>query len=102
MEWLNLLDSAQFLESRPASRLLHDSEAMRVVTFCLLPGQLIESHVSPREVLMLVVEGRGSFLVGEEEKEARAGAMVVCAPLVPHGIKAVEKMVVVAVIAPRP
>jgi quercetin dioxygenase-like cupin family protein len=49
-----------------------------------------------------MVQGKGAFITGSGERAAQAGAFVVTEPNEPHGLKAVEKTVLLAVIAPRP
>jgi quercetin dioxygenase-like cupin family protein len=49
-----------------------------------------------------MVQGKGAFLTGSGERPAHAGAFVVTEPNEPHGLKASEKSVLLAVIAPRP
>lgn len=98
----NAVKEAGFSTERPVSKLLYDSDAMRVVIFGLLPGQEIPPHTAPSRVVLHVVQGKGSFLTGSGEQPAETGAFVVTEPDEPHGIKATEKTVLLAVIAPRP
>ncbi len=49
-----------------------------------------------------MVQGKGAFLTGSGERPARAGGFVITEPNEPHGLKANEKSVLLAVIAPRP
>jgi quercetin dioxygenase-like cupin family protein len=93
---------ADFSPDRPVSKLLYDSDAMRVVVFGLLPGQEIPPHTAPSRVVLHMVQGKGVFVTGRGEQPAHAGAFVVTEPNEPHGLKAVEKTVLLAVIAPRP
>ena len=97
-----VLKEAEFSPSRPVSKLLYDSDAMRVVIFGLLPGQEIPPHTAPSRVVLHMVQGKGAFLIGSGEQPAHAGAFVVTEPNEPHGLKAAEKTVLLAVIAPRP
>ena len=98
----DVLIEAGFSPDRPVSKLLYDSEAMRVVVFGLLPGQEIPPHTAPSRVVLHVVQGKGVFLTGSGEQPAHAGAFVITEPNEPHGLKAAEKTVLLAVIAPRP
>lgn len=102
METANLKELEEYSREHPVTKLLYDSEAVRVVLFCLDAGQEIPLHVSTSEVLMHVIKGRGSLIAGEEEVKAGPGTLVVCAREEPHGMKAEDKMVVLAAIAPRP
>lgn len=96
------MKEAQFSPDRPVSRLLHDAPQMRVVVFGLEPGQEIPPHTVASRVLLHVLLGRGAFLTGKGEEPAYPGAFVVTEPDEPHGLKAAERTVMLAVIAPRP
>jgi len=99
---IDALKEAEFSPERPVSKLLYDSDAMRVVVFGLLPGQEIPPHTAPSRVVLHMVQGKGVFLTGSGERPARAGGFVITEPNEPHGLKADEKTVLLAVIAPRP
>ena len=96
------LKEAQFSRDRPVTRMLHDSPEMRVVVFGLEAGQEVPPHSVPVRVLMHVLQGKGVFLTGKGEESAYTGAFAVTEPNEPHGLKAVERTVMLAVIAPRP
>jgi quercetin dioxygenase-like cupin family protein len=98
----DVLKGAEFSPDRPVSKLLYDSGAMRVVVFGLLPGQEIPPHTAPSRVVLHMVQGKGAFITGSGEQPAHAGAFVITEPNEPHGLKANEKTVLLAVIAPRP
>ena len=98
----DVLKEGEFSQARPVSKLLYDSDALRVVVFGLLAGQEIPPHTAPSRVLMQVVQGKGAFITGTGEQQAQAGAFVVTEPDEPHGFKAADKSVLLAVIAPRP
>lgn len=103
-EVVDLNALVEYSEEYPVSKLVYDSEKVRVVLFCLEKEQEIPPHVSPSEVLMQVIEGEGSILAGEKEHPAKRGTIVACASKEPHGFKAAKdkRMIILAVIAPRP
>jgi quercetin dioxygenase-like cupin family protein len=96
------LKEAEFSRERPVSKLLYDSDAMRVVVFGLEAGQEIPPHTAPSHVVLHIIQGKGVFLTGRGEQPAQAGDFVITEPDEPHGLKAAEKTVMMAVIAPRP
>jgi quercetin dioxygenase-like cupin family protein len=54
---------------------------------CLEPGQTQRAHAHEgADKLYFVLEGRGRFIVGDEEREAEAGALVVAPAGVEHGV----------------
>ncbi len=99
---IQLSQSQEFDSKRLVSKLLHDSERCRVVLFCLEPGQEVSPHESSSEVIFYGVEGRGTISIGADQVELEPEAFVVCPPMLPHGIKAASRTVVLAVITPRP
>ena len=98
----NLLENLEFAPDHPGKKLLYNSDNMRVVRFCLKAGQEIEPHTVVPEVLMLALQGKGVFTVGEKKFDVSAGSVVICRSNEAHGIKAKEDLVVMAVIAPSP
>lgn len=96
------LKEAEFSTERTVSKLLYDSDAVRIVVFGLMAGQEIPPHTAPSRVVLHVVQGRGAFITGSGERVAQPNAFVVTEPDEPHGFKAAEKAVLLAVIAPRP
>ena len=102
METIELNALKKFSKDHPVKQLLHDSEHLRMALLCLEAGQEISSHVAPSTVMMQILEGEGEFIVGEEKKKGKAGTIFPCAPHVSHGIRALTRLAVLAVVAPRP
>jgi quercetin dioxygenase-like cupin family protein len=96
------LKEVAFSPERPLSRLLVDSPEMRIVVFGLEPGQEIPPHTAPSRVMMFLLRGKGTFTTAKGNEPASPGALAVTEPNEPHGLKAVEQCVMLAVIAPRP
>lgn len=100
---LKLSDFREFDSGRHVAKLIHDSEKSRVVLFCLEPGQELSPHESPSEVVFYGVEGSPAILLGDERVVMPPQSIVVCPPMVPHGISAGEgRSTVLAIITPRP
>jgi quercetin dioxygenase-like cupin family protein len=71
---------------------------------CLEPGQNQKVHAHDgADKFYLVLEGRGKFTVGDEEKEADTGSLVVAPSGVPHGVTNVGdgRLSLLVAIAPR-
>lgn len=102
--FVNLNQAVRFGPDRALNQLITDSDDARVVLFGLEPGQSIPAHSSSSTVLMQVVDGKGRFLVGEEERSVGPGDLAICPPNCLHAMFAGRegRMVVVAVMAPRP
>lgn len=88
---------------RPATAVLHDSADARVVVFRIEPGQEVSPHTSTSTVLLTVVSGRGTVSGGSGERAVIAGDLVTYDVGELHGMRASsERLVIAAVIAPRP
>jgi len=101
MKVINLNEKIGFVEYDVKKQLLHDSEQARFVLFCMEPGQTIEPHTSSSTVTIIVIEGKGKWL-GEKEMDFKKGDVCFYEPEEPHGFRAEERSVLLAVIAPSP
>jgi quercetin dioxygenase-like cupin family protein len=97
-----LKDKISFSKDGPKKELIYDSEKAKAVLFCLEPGQGVGPHAASSEIAMFAIEGKGIFITGQGESKAEKGSLVVCKENEQHGIKAVERFVVLAVISPKP
>lgn len=66
---------------------LWQGEHVMVGLNCLEPGQAQRAHAHPgADKFYFVLEGRGRFSVGDEEREALTGALVFAPAGVEHGV----------------
>lgn len=102
MEILDLKKLIKFSPESISREMLSDKPEMRIALMCLERGQKLKPHKAPLRVLMYVVEGKGTFAVGDERIEADAKTCILCDPMVPHGFEANlgERLVVMAVVTP--
>jgi quercetin dioxygenase-like cupin family protein len=101
METIDLKKIITFYPDRMFREMLSDKPEMRIALMCLEPGQELKPHRAPMRLLMYCVQGKGIFMVGDEEIEADEKTCILCDPMVPHGFRAVdERLVVMAVVTP--
>jgi quercetin dioxygenase-like cupin family protein len=102
MEILDLKKLIQFSPDRIAREMLSDKPEMRVALMCLEAGQELAPHKAPLRLLMYVVEGKGTFTVGDETVEADEKTCLLCDPMISHGFRADKgsRLVVMAVVTP--
>ncbi|MDA8239822.1 MAG: cupin domain-containing protein [Nitrospiraceae bacterium] len=102
MEILVLNKLMKFSPDRIGREMLSDKPEMRIALMCLEPGQELTPHKAPLRLMMYVVEGKGSFTVGDETVEAAEKTCILCDPMTPHGFKADKgsRLVVMAVVTP--
>jgi len=102
MEILDLKKLMKFSPDRIGREMLSDKPEMRIALMCLEPGQELAPHKAPLRLMMYVVEGKGSFTVGDETIEADEKTCILCDPMTPHGFKADKgsRLAVIAVVTP--
>ncbi|MBI5196353.1 MAG: cupin domain-containing protein [Nitrospirae bacterium] len=102
MEILDLKKLIKFNPDKISREMLADKPEMRIALMCLNKGQKLAPHKAPLRLLMYCVQGKGTFIVGDERIEADEKTCILCDPLVPHGFEANrgEELVVMAVVTP--
>lgn len=102
MEILDIKKLIKFYPDKISREMLSDKPEMRVALMCLEAGQALQPHKAPLRLMMYCVEGKGTFIVGDEEIVADEKTAILCDSLVPHGFRADkgEKLVVMAVVTP--
>ena len=90
-------------EERFYKTTLWQGEHVMVGLNCLEPNQTQSVHAHQgAEKIYFVLAGRGRFTVGDEEREADAGTLVLAPAGVPHGVTNVggERLSLLVAIAP--
>jgi quercetin dioxygenase-like cupin family protein len=102
MELLDLKKLIKFSPGKIGREMLSDKPEMRVALMCLEAGQELAPHKAPLRLMMYVVEGKGTFTVGDETAEADEKTCLLCDPMTPHGFRADKgsRLVVMAVVTP--
>lgn len=91
-----------FSKEKPGSKLLYNSDNVRIVLFSLEPGQKIDPHTVNPQVTMIVLSGKGKFIIGKDKLDVKEGYIAVCESNQAHGFSADERMKVLAFITPGP
>ncbi len=102
MELIDLKKLMKFYPDRISREMLSDKPEMRIALMCLNEGQKLEPHKAPLRLLMYCVQGKGTFIIGEERVVADEKTCLLCDPMVSHGFEADkgEELVVMAVVTP--
>ncbi len=102
MEILDLKKLIKFFPDKISREMLSDKPEMRVALMCLEPGQELKPHKAPLRLMMYCVEGKGTFVVDDNEIEADEKTCILCEPMAPHGFRADKgsRLVVMAVVTP--
>jgi len=58
------------------SQKLHSSEHVSLMLITLQPGEKLRQHITPVDVLFLVLEGTGIVEIGDEKKEVTKDTLI--------------------------
>jgi quercetin dioxygenase-like cupin family protein len=84
---------------------LFQNEHMMVGLNCLDPGQTQSAHAHEgADKFYFVLEGSGTFTVGDDERQAQAGAIITAPAGIKHGVtnSGNERLSLLVAIAPPP
>ncbi|HXL80195.1 MAG TPA: cupin domain-containing protein [Pyrinomonadaceae bacterium] len=84
---------------------LFQTEHMMVGLNCLEPGQTQSAHAHEgADKFYFVLEGSGTFTVGDDERQAEAGAIITAPAGIKHGVtnSGNERLSLLVAIAPPP
>lgn len=76
------------------SRTLHNDERLKVVLFGFAPGEELSEHTASTAAVVHVLQGWVELKLGEDRREAQAGAWVWMPPQLPHSLAARSEAVV--------
>ena len=100
-----LADAMQFSAEKMKKNGIFETERFFCDTYCFEPGQSQSPHSHAKEdKVYYVVEGRGSFTVGEEEREVGAGEIVLAPAGQSHGVanRSQQRLVALVFVMPKP
>lgn len=83
---------------------IYDKESAQANIITIEPGFELAPHITPVDIFMLVLEGKGTFMVGNETFELEKHELIEGPVKIPHGIKnnGGEPLKVLVVKVPRP
>ncbi len=81
-------DAVSAAPDRPATAVVHDTPAVRLVVFRIEPGQQVAVHTNDGTVLLTVLSGSGTVVGGTESREVGPGTVVAYAPGEAHAMRA--------------
>ncbi len=95
-------DRVAFQPQRFNPVVLAESEHTKVILVCFEPGQFIPVHRPGVDLTLVVLEGEGQIVAGEEEQRVGPGAVAFVPAGEARGIKAETRLVLMHVVAPPP
>jgi quercetin dioxygenase-like cupin family protein len=88
METRAVDEARDFRADRMAKTNLFETPRVFCDVYCLAPGQEQKPHAhAGADKIYYVLEGRGTFLVGEEERSLGPGTAVLAPSGEPHGVR---------------
>jgi quercetin dioxygenase-like cupin family protein len=81
---------------------LGETERVRVVLTCFEPDQYIPVHSPGVDMTLVVLEGEGTVVAGDQEAEVGPGAIVLVPAGSARGVKAKTRLVAVHLVSPPP
>jgi len=76
---------------------LLQTKNFNIVLVCLENGQEIPTRPEPYEVCFYVIEGQGTFTVGDKQVELNVGSMVIAPANVARGIKSAKRLSILGI-----
>ncbi|MBV6433826.1 MAG: hypothetical protein IANPNBLG_04053 [Bryobacteraceae bacterium] len=95
-------DSASFRPEKFNPVMVGASAKMKALLTCLEPGQFIPVHRPGVDMLLVVLEGEGRVVAGEQEEACQAGTTVFVPAGETRGLRADSRLVAIHVVSPPP
>lgn len=87
---LTLKEEIQTLEGQVVSKTLAQNQAVSITLFAFDKGEEISTHDSQGDAMVTVLEGTGTFTVGEKKHTVSAGESLIMPATIPHSVYAAE------------
>lgn len=84
------------------SKVVFDTPEIKIVEFAIPKFHEISAHTNPSKVTLYCVKGKGKFLKNNTWIEVQEGDIIIYDNNEPHGMKADEDTIVMAMITPSP
>lgn len=72
------------------SKTILDKPAGTLTLFAFDAGQKLSEHTAPYDAVVQVIDGRGRLTIGGQDKDVRAGEIIILPANVPHAVTADE------------
>ncbi len=105
MPAVNIEEMKRFAVEKFQKVNLFDTERMFCDIYCFEPGQEQKAHAhADNDKIYFVLEGKGTFGLGDEEIAGVPGTAIHCPPTVDHGVlnTGSDRLVVLVFMAPHP
>ncbi len=93
----NLTKLTEFSKTQRVKKDICKTKMFNIVLVCLETGQEIPPRLEPYDVCLYVIEGQGTFTVGNKQMELNAGSMIFAPANVARGIKSTKQLSVLGI-----
>ncbi len=90
----NLNELMEFPKKGIFSRVLDKSDNYNYTLMCLSKGTDIDTHTSTKNGAVIVLKGKGTFKLFDEDIEIREGSFIFMPKDAPHSLKAEEDLAI--------
>ena len=97
LEVWDLTKLAEFSKTQRVKKDLCKTKWFNIVLVCLETGQEIPLRPEPYEVCFYVIEGQGTFTVGDKQAELNVGSMIIAPTNIARGIKSTKRLSVLGI-----
>jgi quercetin dioxygenase-like cupin family protein len=94
--------AVRFQAGRFSPVVIGETERIRIVLACFEAGQFIPVHTPAVDLTLIVLEGDGTVVAGEDEVQVGPGAIVLVPAGETRGVRATSRMVAAHVVSPPP
>jgi quercetin dioxygenase-like cupin family protein len=98
----NYRDAARFTTERFSPVAVAETERIKVVLTCFEAGQFIPVHAPGVDMALIVLEGEGRVVAGQQESQVGRGTVIVVPAGESRGVQASTRLVAVHVVSPPP
>jgi quercetin dioxygenase-like cupin family protein len=95
-------DAVRFVPERFSPVAVAQTQRVKVVLTCFEPGQFIPVHSPGVDMALVILEGTGVVVAGDDEASVGPGAIVLVPAGDARGVKATTRLVAVHLVSPPP
>ncbi|MGQ9515293.1 MAG: cupin domain-containing protein [Thermoproteota archaeon] len=93
----DLAKLAEFSTTQRVKKDICKTKMFNVVLVCLETGLEIPPRPEPYDVCLYVIEGQGTFTLGEKQTGLKAGSMIFAPANVARGIKSIKRLSILGI-----
>ena len=97
MDAWNLTKLVDFSKTQRVKKEICKTKMFNVVLVCLETGQEIPPRPEPYDVCFYIIEGQGTFTIGNKQMDLKEGSMTFAPANVARGIKSIDRLSILGI-----